>query len=81
MIRRSSTLLLFLALGCVATQAAAQDHSPTSRPPLQLGRETTILTGPLNEAGYPDYARAVNARMEPGTTGESGQPGELRKLS
>jgi hypothetical protein len=38
---------------------------------LILSKETTYITTPLDEAGYPDYYAALNERLSPGVTPEN----------
>ena len=43
--------------------AAAQEPSAGKIP---IGKDTTILTGPLTADGYVDYGKAVNERLSKG---------------
>ena len=36
-----------------------------------ISKETTYITEPLDELGYPDYAAALNERMSKGITPEN----------
>jgi hypothetical protein len=53
-----------LALGLLAVVGRGADKKP--EPKFTLGKETTYITGPLDEDGYVDYATALNERLRKG---------------
>lgn len=57
-----------LALLSVAGLHAAEPLIPASTLGLQLGPDTTVVTGPLDADGYPDYVAALNERLSAGVT-------------
>jgi hypothetical protein len=58
-------LLALPPLLLVACAVAAQDKP---KPKLPLGKETTVVTGPLDKEGYVDYPAALNERLGKGIT-------------
>src|SRR5438105_2504151 len=52
--------LLFLA------EARATDKEKKPKPRFAVGKETTYVTGPVDEEGYVDYAAALNKRLSQG---------------
>lgn len=71
----SRTRILILTLACFAgTQSAFSAEPPTkTKCPLlvTISKETTYITEPLRNDGYPDYFAALNARMSKGVTPEN----------
>src|SRR5262245_14071179 len=53
-----------LVLGLLAVTGRGVDKKPESK--FTLGKETTYITGPLDEDGYIDYATALNERLRKG---------------
>src|SRR5215813_4881172 len=53
-----------LALGLLAVASRGADKKPV--PKFTLGKETTYITGPLDEDGYVDYATALNEQLGKG---------------
>lgn len=66
-----SLLLLFL----VAVPAFGQ-----KKPRVTVGKETTVLTEPLDEDGYVDYVKAIDARLRKGVTPENNANVRIRLL-
>src|SRR5262245_4418896 len=56
-------LVLLLLVG-------AADDKPKDKPApkLPLGKDTTVINGPLDKAGYIDYEAALNAELSRGVT-------------
>jgi hypothetical protein len=52
-----------------ATTANAADN--TRKPKFTVGKDTTYVTGPLDNRGYIDYAAALNERLRQGVTPEN----------
>jgi len=57
----------------VADENEAKDHKAADKekkpkPKFTVGKETTYVTGPLDEDGYIDYAAALNERLSKGVT-------------
>lgn len=74
----SATIIAALALTLQAPHAAfAEPHDsarPTPRrPPVRvtISKETTWITAPLREDGYPDYVRYLNEKLSEGVTPEN----------
>ncbi len=61
-------LLALLLSG--ASLAAADPVKTAAETGLLLGPDTTVITGPLDEHGYPDYVAALNERMAEGVARE-----------
>src|SRR4051794_39506694 len=59
------TLTLLAAILCV-TSAAAQEPAGAEKrkPKFTISKATTYVTGPVDDAGYIDYAAALNARLK-----------------
>ncbi|HKB38158.1 MAG TPA: hypothetical protein VKD72_17050, partial [Gemmataceae bacterium] len=55
-----------LLLGFLAAQAATGDEPKKPEPKFPLGKETTYVTGPLDQDGYIDYQAALNERLGQG---------------
>jgi hypothetical protein len=54
-------------LGLLATPLSAADKAtPADELGLQLGPDTTVVSGPLDAEGYPDYVAALNERLSAG---------------
>src|SRR3989304_2790491 len=82
-LHRTTWLAVVLAI-CVAFRATAEDTKtapkPTAgkpagkqpaakpRPLVTISKETTYITGPLREDGYPDYVAALNELCSKGVT-------------
>lgn len=62
---------LILASCCLLlASVASADDQPTAaeRISLESGPDTTVISGPLNEDGYPDYVRCLDEYMAAGIT-------------
>jgi hypothetical protein len=46
------------------------EDKPSPKPKVPLGKETTVVTGPLTKEGYVDYEAALNDRLGKGITPE-----------
>ncbi len=55
-----------LVLGFLAALASADDKETKRKPKFTIGKETTYVTGPVDEDGYIDYATALNERLGKG---------------
>jgi hypothetical protein len=66
------TMKLTLAFCLLLSSAAFADDVPTAaeRIGLEFGPDTTVVNGPLNEQGYPDYVRWLDDQMAAGITAE-----------
>lgn len=67
----ASTFLILLALDMALVQYWRQ---------VTISPETTRITSPLNQAGYPDYVAALNAKYAQGVTVENNAAVPLLKL-
>src|SRR5437867_2887413 len=56
-----------LLLGFLVAQAAG-DEPRKPEPKFPLGKETTVVTGPLDQDGYIDYQAALNERLGKGVS-------------
>lgn len=66
-------LILLLVLPLLARTPSGADDTPPVRaaaPGLPLGRDTSYVTGPLDEQGYIDYEAALNGLLSRGVTPE-----------
>jgi hypothetical protein len=63
---RTFSLLLLLLGFVLASPAAADEKKPV--PKFPVGKETTYVTGPLDEDGYIDFEAALNERLGKGVT-------------
>ena len=45
---------------------ADDELTPAEQIGLEIGRDTTVITGPINEFGYPDHLRWLDAQMAEG---------------
>jgi hypothetical protein len=54
------------ALALLATFATADDKEAKRKPKFTIGKETTYVSGPVDEDGYIDYAAALNERLGKG---------------
>ncbi len=66
-------LLLTLNVGCNGSPVGEQvesvgDRKKKSKPKFTVSKETTHITQPLTEDGYPDYAAAINQLLGKGVT-------------
>ena len=59
--------MLLVAAGVVL----AQDAKEPPPSPFVVGKETTVISGPLHEDGTPDYVTAINERQSKGVTSEN----------
>ncbi len=85
-LHRTTWLAVVLAI-CVAFRATAEDVKTAAepaakkpagnlpalkpRPLVTISKETTYITGPLRENGYPDYVAALNELCSKGVTPEN----------
>ncbi|MCG6154944.1 hypothetical protein [Rubinisphaera margarita] len=66
--------MLLLGVFSVPTMARDRgkpDEDKRPQPKIEISEETTFITEPLTEGGYPDYPAALNARMSEGVTPET----------
>jgi hypothetical protein len=59
-----------LSIVLASTAHAAKPDEPRPIAGLQIGPETTVITGPLNELGYPDFVAALNEKLSSGVAPE-----------
>jgi hypothetical protein len=61
-----------LAICCLlaSSVALADDPSAAERIGLEIGPDTTVISGPLNEFGYPNHLRYLDEQMAAGVTRE-----------
>jgi hypothetical protein len=72
--RTIGTFLLVLGIFATAAwtkPAAGQDKEKKRKGKITIGKETTYITGPLDEDGYVDYVTALNERLSKGVTPEN----------
>ena len=63
---------VFSLLSCAAGVAEEpQEQSAALKPKITISKETTYITKPLRQDGYPDYVAAINQRMSEGVTPEN----------
>ncbi|QDT53346.1 hypothetical protein Pan44_13630 [Caulifigura coniformis] len=55
-----------LCLALVSASWAGRPEKPHPVPGLRIGPDTTVISGPLNELGYPDYIASLNERLGDG---------------
>ncbi len=69
----ASLVALLLALGFVSWLNSWNDPTRTVRVPgkITIGRDTTYVTEPLDDAGYVNYVAALNERLSKGITAKS----------
>src|SRR5215831_96631 len=63
--------LIALCLYTLVSASVIGDEPKKPAPKLPLGRETTYVTGPLDNDGYVDYEAALNERLGKGITPET----------
>src|SRR5688572_22551766 len=72
MMAHSSLAAVFLLLLVVIrppAPVAARDDKP--KPKMPIGKDTTVVDGPLDKDGYIDYEAALNERLGKGVTPET----------
>ncbi|MCA9114411.1 MAG: hypothetical protein KDA79_04950 [Planctomycetaceae bacterium] len=71
---------------CLCRPCAAGDAQPGEKPPaarqtiIRISRETTRITGPLDDAGFVDYAGAINQIAGKGVTPENNFEVVMRRV-
>ena len=63
----SVLLVLFVSL-VLLVSATAEDDKPKEKPNLPLGKNTTVVNGPLDKDGFIDYEAALNSELARGIT-------------
>ncbi len=59
-------LCLCCCLLLTSSVHADDELTPAEQIGLEIGRDTTVITGPINEFGYPDHLRWLDAQMAEG---------------
>ncbi len=57
----------------------ARRRASSASSPIHISRETTLITGPVDEDGYVDYLEAVNRKLSAGVTPENNAAVLLRR--
>jgi hypothetical protein len=71
--------VLFALAAVVPHSAAADKPGEVPKTLVTISKETTVVTGPLDEEGYVDFLAAVNKRQSDGVTPETNAAVLLRK--
>ncbi len=70
---KPSSFIVIIAtfLVCRVHLVDAADDKPVKRPKFTVSKETTFITKPLTDDGFPDYVAAINERLGQGVTPEN----------
>ena len=71
--KRNWAAPLAVVAACAAVFGLLYAFGPTHAPPVKwpVGKETTVVDGPLDADGYVDYEAALNERLGKGVTPET----------
>src|SRR5262245_44202873 len=70
MTRPARTILTLFLLFAAGVPVAASPRDDKPKPKLPIGKDTTVVDGPLDKDGYIDYEAALNERLGKGITPE-----------